>query len=146
MTLVFLKFSPKITQIRDFGSKYENKAFLVKNTPKQHFWSQIQIFLFLNKNLQLDKFEGVDFKYDNSFLKFQPKNNKIRHFWSQNQAFSLFQDILQLDKFKGADFKYDNSFFKKILAQKHSNKVFLVPNLGVFVSSQNFTIALNRSC
>ena len=34
MTLVFLKFSPKNTQIRDFGSKYENKAFLVKNTPK----------------------------------------------------------------------------------------------------------------
>ena len=81
----------------------------------------------MRKRLIFDKFEGADFKYDNSFLKFQPKNTQIRHFWSQIQAFSLFHDILQLDKLKGADFKSHNSFFK-ILAQKYQNMAFLVKN------------------
>ena len=31
----------------------------------------------------LDKFESVDFKYDNSFLKLQPKNTQIGHLWPQ---------------------------------------------------------------
>ena len=55
ITIVFLKFQPKSTQMR-------------------HFWSQIQAFLLFCKIQQLDKFEGADFKYDNSFLKFQVKN------------------------------------------------------------------------
>ena len=29
------------------------------------------------------KFEGANFKYDNSFLMCYPKNTQIRHFWSQ---------------------------------------------------------------
>ena len=41
-----------------------------KNTKKWHFWSHIYAFSFLHKILQLDKFEGAGFKYDNSFLKF----------------------------------------------------------------------------
>ena len=45
-----------------------------------HFLSQILDFLLLHKNLRLDKFGSFDFKYDNSFLKFQPKNTQIRHF------------------------------------------------------------------
>ena len=118
MTIVFLKSLPKNTQIR-------------------HFWSQIQVFLFFRKILQLDKFEGADFKYDNSIFKivgekypikaFLVKNTQIRHFWSQIQVFLFFRKILQLDKFEGADFKYDNSIFK-ILAQKYPNKAFLVKN------------------
>ena len=61
----------------------------------------------------------------------------------------FFHEILQIDKFEDADFKYDNSIFKT-LAQKYRNKAFLVknaqirhffvPNLGIFVSSQNFAI------
>ena len=39
----------------------------------------------------------------------------------------------------GADFKYDNNFFK-IIAQKYLNKAFLVPDLDIFVFSQNFAI------
>ena len=48
---------------------------------------------FFHKFLQLEKFEGADFKYDNSILKiisqkypnkaFLVKNTQIRHFWSQ---------------------------------------------------------------
>ena len=129
MTIVFLKFLPQ---------KYPYKAYLVKNTQINYFGSQIQRFLFLHKVLQLHLFEGGDFKYDNSFLKFQPKSTQITHFWSQIQAFSLFHNILQLDKFKSADFKYDNRFFLNsspkipkysIFGQKYSNKTFLVPNL-----------------
>ena len=47
------------------------------------------------------KFEGVDFKYDNSFLKSHSKNTQ-----------SLQYPSLQLYKFEGTDFKYDNSIFK----------------------------------
>ena len=50
------------------AQKHTNTAFLVKNTQIRHFWSQIYIFLFLHKILQLGKFECADFKYDNSFL------------------------------------------------------------------------------
>ena len=117
MTIVFLKI---------LAQKYPIKVFLVKNTQKQHFWSQIQTFLFLHKFLQLDKFENVGFKYDNSSLKFQPENTQIRHFWSRTQVFLFFRKMLQVDKFEGADFKYDNSF-SKIFAQKYPNKkAFLV--------------------
>ena len=48
------------TKMRHFGRRYPNKAFLVQN---------LGIFVFC-KILQLDRFEGADFKYDNSFLKF----------------------------------------------------------------------------
>ena len=41
-------------------------------------------FFFFGKILQLDKFEGADFKYDNNLLKLLPVSNHIRHFWSQN--------------------------------------------------------------
>ena len=49
----------------------------------------------------------------------------------------------------GADFKYYETFSsnsrrkiprESIFGQKYSNKVFLVPNLSIFVSSQNFAI------
>ena len=55
--------------LKILAQKYPNKAFLVKNTQKWHFWSQIYPFLFLHKILELDKFEAADFKYENNFLK-----------------------------------------------------------------------------
>ena len=71
-----------------------------------------------------DKFEGADFKHDNSFL-------KIRHFL--NKAFlvptlGIFifgGKILQLYQFNGADFKYDNIFV---------NSYPKIPKEGIFVS------------
>ena len=97
--------------LKNLEQKHLKKAFLVKNTLIRHFLSQIQAFLFLHKMLQLDKFEGIDFKYHNSFLKFQRKNTQVRYFWCQNQAF-LFPKILQLHKLEDADFKYGNIVFK----------------------------------
>ena len=41
--------------------KYPDKSFLVQN---------LDIFVFFCEILQLDKFEGVDFKWGNSFFKF----------------------------------------------------------------------------
>ena len=61
------------TVFKILAQNYANKAFLVTN---------VGIFVF-RKILQLDKFEGADFKYDNTFFKFQSKNTQIRHFWFQ---------------------------------------------------------------
>ena len=54
--------------------KYPNKAFLVPNFDFSFFFSEI---------LQLHKFEGPDFKYDNIIFNFQPKNTQIRDFLSR---------------------------------------------------------------
>ena len=99
--------------------------------------------------MQIDNSEGVDFKSDNSLFKFVAqkyknkafwfKNTQIRHFRSQIEAFLFFREILKIGKFEGANLKSGNSFFK-ILAQNYPNKVFLVPNFGVFVFLQNFAI------
>ena len=49
---------------------YENSIlkFQPKNTQIRHFWSQIYGFLFLHQTFQLEKFGGVDFKFDKSFF------------------------------------------------------------------------------
>ena len=52
MTIMFLNSSPKILKQAIVGPKIS------------HFFRKI---------LQLDKFEGADFKYDNILFKFQPK-------------------------------------------------------------------------
>ena len=46
---------------------------------------------------------------------------------------------LQISKFGGADFKYDKYCFQ-ISAQKYPDKAFLVPYLGIFIFSRNFSI------
>ena len=63
--------------------------------------------------MQLDKFEGADFKYDNSFFK---KNLAQKY---QNKAFLLpnlnifiLHQTLQAENFEDVDLKYDNSFFE----------------------------------
>ena len=75
------------------AQKYLSKAFLVKNIQRKHFLPKIFAFLFFHKILQLDRFKGADFKYDNSFSNiiahkypnkaFWVKNTQISHFWSQ---------------------------------------------------------------
>ena len=46
----------------------------------KHFRSKI--WAFLTRILQLDKFEGADFKYDNILFKFKFPNIQNRHFMS----------------------------------------------------------------
>ena len=93
MTIVFLKFLSKSTQVK-------------------HFWSQVQAFSLFHEILQLDKCEGADFKDGNSFIKFLSKNTQVRYFWCQIQPFSFFHEILRLGRLEGVDLKYDNIVFK----------------------------------
>ena len=105
--------------------------------------------------LQLNNFEGADFKYDNNFFQILVQIYPNKAFPFPNLVF-FYCEILQLDKFEGADFIYDNSIFE-ILAQKYPNKAFLVPNLDIFVFSKvsqlikfevlisNMTIAFSNS-
>ena len=53
-----------------------------QNTQIGHLWFQILEFLFLRETLQLDKFEGVNFKYENSFFKFLSKITQKKDFRS----------------------------------------------------------------
>ena len=96
--------------------------------------------------MQIDKFKGADFKYDNSFLKILAQNYPNKTFLVPNLAIFIISrnfahKILQFDQYEGADFKFNNRLFK-ILAQKYPNKVFLVPSLSIFVVffSQQFPI------
>ena len=111
MTIFAFKFQPKNTK---------STAVLVQNLDK--------IQTFFHKSLQLDKFEGVHFKYDNIVFKLHSKNTETRDIWCKIQAFLFLLQILQLDKFEGVYFKYDNIYFQ-ILAQKYQNTAVLVQNL-----------------
>ena len=64
MIINSIKFYPKETQIR-------------------HFWLKVEGFLFFYKTLKIGKFEGGDFKYDNSFLRFYQKDTQMSYFWYQ---------------------------------------------------------------
>ena len=59
MTIVFLNYSPKVCKLGIF-------------------LSNLRIFI-LDQTVQLNKFEGIDFKYDNGFFEFQPENIQIKH-------------------------------------------------------------------
>ena len=124
---------------------------LAEKYPNKAFWCQIQTFLFFRTILQLDKFEGADFKYDIIVFNFQAKYTQIRHFWSQIQESLFFHQIFQIHKFEGADFKYDDCFLRKCIPEnipirnfwsKILKQGFVVPNLAIFVSSENFEVRL----
>ena len=83
--------------------------------------------MFVPKALQLDKFEGGDLKFDNSFLKFLPKNTQIRRFFLKLRHFCFFKKFCNLTNLTVL-FQIWQRFFK-ILAQKYPNNPFLVPNL-----------------
>ena len=89
--------------------------------------------------MELDKFEGTVFKYDNTFLKYYQKNTQITHIWSQIYALLFVFKVWQFVKSEGADFKYGNNYFQS-LPQKYPNKSFLVSNLGIFDFSEKFGI------
>ena len=77
--------------------KIFKKAFLVPNLGN----------LFLREILQLDKFEGANFKHNNIILKFQSKNTKTRHLWPQFSGVLHLYQTLQQEKFEDFDFKYE---------------------------------------
>ena len=62
--------------------------------------------------MQLDKFEGADFEYDNIIFNYQPANTHIRNFWSQIWGFLYLHQTSQQNKFEDAVFKYGNIILK----------------------------------
>ena len=71
------------TVFQIYRSKYSNKAFLIP------FVVVAVIVVVLLDSWYLDKFEGVDFKYDISFFKFQSKILK-KGFFGPNLRFFIF--------------------------------------------------------
>ena len=104
---------------------------MVKISQIRHFWAQIELCLIFRKILQLDKFEEVDSKYDNSFLKFQSQNRHLRNFLSKFRSFCFFTKFFAIRQNWECWFQTWQAFFK-LVAQKHPNKTFFVPNLGIF--------------
>ena len=122
--------------------KYDKNIFKfqLKNTQVRHFRSQTWRFLFLNQTLHKYKFEEAYFKYDNSIFKYQPQIRKSSIFGPKLRIF-VFSRILQLDKFgvliSNMTILFSNS------SPKYPNKIFLVPNLGIFVFFTIFGFAPN---
>ena len=68
-------------------------------------------FLFFSRNLQLNKFEDADFKYEKIIFKLQFKSTQLQYLWSQILAFLFLSKVLQLDEFEGGGLKHESSFF-----------------------------------
>ena len=65
---------------------------------------------FFAKILQIDKFEGADFRYDNSFLKILAQKYQNKAFLVPNLAiFIISWNVVIRDQVEG---ECDNSFFK----------------------------------
>ena len=69
-------------------------------------------FFFFSQFLQVDKFEGVDFKHKNTVFEFQLQHICVKAFLVRNLGILVFGKNLQIDKFEGADFKNGNVVFK----------------------------------
>ena len=95
--------------------------------------SQLWAFLFLPKVLQLDTFEGADFKYDNIILKFQCKNTQIRHFWSQNKGFLSFLPKFSTRHIRVRSFQIWQKYFRIPSPKICRSGICLVPNLRIFI-------------
>ena len=73
MTIVFKNPRPKIRKEGVFSLKYQIR----------HFWSEIQVFLFVCEILPVRKFQDVNLKDKVIVLKSHPKSAQINHIWSQ---------------------------------------------------------------
>ena len=62
------------------SQKYPNQTFLVSN---------LDIFVFL-RNLPTDKFEGADFKYDNSFFQIPTQKHQNKASFVPNLRIFIF--------------------------------------------------------
>ena len=82
--------------------------------------------------MQLEKFQGADFKYDISIFKildqkypneaFLVKNTQKRHRCCQTEAFLFLRETFPFDKFEDDDFKKTTSFLNllpKIAKKRH---------------------------
>ena len=68
----------------------------------------------MHQTLHTDKFEGVDFKYDNGFFEFQSENTPIELFFPPPKCkyFLSLHETSHTGKFEGTDFESGNRFFQ----------------------------------
>ena len=78
----------------------------------------------MQQTLQLIKFEGVNFKYDNGFFEFQPGNIQINIFCCECKYLLFLHETSHIEKFEGTDFENGNGLFFKF-SQKYSHRNFL---------------------
>ena len=71
----------------------------------------LDIFVFL-PNLQLEKFEGAGFKYDNNFFQIAFQKYPYKAFLVRKLRIFIFAPTLQQDKFQDTDSKHYNNIFK----------------------------------
>ena len=85
----------------------------------------------------LDKFEGADFKYDNSFLKLFPQKDPNNSFLVLNLSIFIFSWNFEIAQIWVCWFQICQYYFQ-IPAKKHPSHAFLIPNLRIFIFPLNF--------
>ena len=107
-----------------------------KNTPIKYFWSQISAFLSFCKILQLDKFEGVDFKYEN--ITSSPKILKSSIFGPKFKDFYFYTKLC--NKTNSRTLISNVKMVFQNCCPKDPNKALLVPNLRILIFAGNLPI------
>ena len=87
--------------------------------------------------MQIDKFEGADFKYDNSYLKILARKYTNKAFLVPNLGIFIFWWNFVIRQIWRCWFQRWEYYFQ-IPAQELPTKAFSFPNLGIFVFPQNF--------
>ena len=91
MTIKLSNSSLKLRKSGIFGPKFKDFYFFTKLWNKANSRAPTaNMTMVFHETLQLDKLEGVDYKYDNRFSTFYPKDTN-RLFWSHVYFFVLDQ-------------------------------------------------------
>ena len=91
---------------------------------------------FFHKIFQIDKLEGVDFKYDNIFFKILAQKYSNETFLVPNIFIFFFWRFFAIRKIRGCSFQ----IYKKHSQIRAPNQAFLVPSLRIFVFAPKFVI------
>ena len=92
----------------------------------------------MHHTLQLDKFEGVDFKYENGFFEFQSENIQKNSFCPKCEYFLFLHEYSHIEKFRGTDFKNGNVFLSDSSKKIPKYEIFF-ENSKVFFLSETLS-------
>ena len=111
-----------------------------ENTQIRHFWSQIGTLFFLNEYLHFDKLEGVNFKYDNSFLNCS-LNIPIKAFLVSSLSIFIFCTKLYTRKLR----QYQFQMWQELYTHKNTQKRHFWSQSWFFLFCTNICILANLS-
>ena len=98
-----------------------------------------------NSFLTILQFQGVSFKYDNSFFKILSQKYPNKAFLVKILDIFIFSQNVTFRQIRGWLFQIWQYFFR-VPVQKCTNKAFLVLNFGIFVFMRNFAIRQIKGC